>query len=82
MKFVQIPNYTKCAEVWEMWGEYSEDPHRLTKELDGVSLKGVNMTGRGVDGAWEGSESENKSKTNLWSGTGGESSHSGGINEK
>lgn len=78
MKFVQIPNNSKGTELWE----YSEDPHRLTKELDGVSLKGVNMTGRGVDGAWEGSESENKSKTNLWSGTGGESSHSGGINEK
>lgn len=47
--------------------EYSEDPSttttttntsppllQLTKELDGVSLKGVNMTGRGADGAMDG----------------------------
>lgn len=40
------------------------------KELDAVSLKGLICLGRGgEDVAERGSESENKSKTNLRSGT-------------
>lgn len=48
----------------------AKTPHRLTKELDGVSLKGVNMTGRGsgwgTGGQWVRKQEQNKSVIWNW----------------